>query len=147
MCFHILGFDVMITETLEPMIIEINHTPSFETNSELDYRIKKNLILDTLKLMNITEKIKKKLFKKGKQINKRRLQTGKREIVPDKKGTKDAGGEQILGGFTQIHPVILDETSKDFEKNKVLDKKYRIFIERASIVHKETAETRRKLIK
>lgn len=66
MCFHILGFDVMITESLEPMIIEINHTPSFETNSELDYRIKKNLILDTLKLMNITEKNKKKLFKKGK---------------------------------------------------------------------------------
>ena len=73
----------MITESLEPMIIEINHTPSFETNSELDYRIKKNLILDTLKLMEITEKNKRKFFKKGKEINKRRLETGKREVLPD----------------------------------------------------------------
>lgn len=29
MCFHILGFDVMIMDDLKPVIIEVNHTPSF----------------------------------------------------------------------------------------------------------------------
>lgn len=54
MCFHILGFDVLITSDLKPYLIEVNHTPSFETSSPLDYEVKKNLIKDTLKLMRIT---------------------------------------------------------------------------------------------
>lgn len=29
MCFHILGFDVMILDDFKPIIIEVNHTPSF----------------------------------------------------------------------------------------------------------------------
>lgn len=66
MCFHILGFDVMILDDLKPIVIEVNHTPSFETGTPLDYQIKKNLIKDTLKLMRITPKEKKSLFLKSK---------------------------------------------------------------------------------
>lgn len=29
MCFHILGFDVMLTDDFKPIVIEVNHTPSF----------------------------------------------------------------------------------------------------------------------
>jgi tubulin polyglutamylase TTLL6/13 len=29
MCFHILGFDVMMTDDFKPIVIEVNHTPSF----------------------------------------------------------------------------------------------------------------------
>ena len=29
MCFHILGFDIMVTDQIEPILIEVNHTPSF----------------------------------------------------------------------------------------------------------------------
>ena len=36
LCFHILGVDVMLTDDLKPIIIEINHTPSFETSTPLD---------------------------------------------------------------------------------------------------------------
>lgn len=66
MCFHILGVDVMIDTELKPYIIEINHTPSFETGTPLDYKVKKNLIIDTLKIMRITGKNKKILFEKAK---------------------------------------------------------------------------------
>ena len=59
MCFHILGVDVMITQDLKPYLIEINHTPSFQTDTPLDVKVKKSLIVDTLKLMRITGKKKK----------------------------------------------------------------------------------------
>lgn len=54
MCFHILGFDVFIDSELKPYLIEVNHTPSFETASPLDYDVKKHLIKDSLRLMRIT---------------------------------------------------------------------------------------------
>jgi len=58
MCFHILGLDIMLNNKGDPFLIEVNHTPSFTTDTPLDYKIKHNLIKDTLVLMNIS--IKKK---------------------------------------------------------------------------------------
>ena len=40
MCFEILGFDIMLDENLKPYLIEINHAPSFNTDSPLDEKIK-----------------------------------------------------------------------------------------------------------
>jgi tubulin polyglutamylase TTLL6/13 len=59
MCFEILGFDIILSNKLEPFILEINYTPSFTTDSPLDKHVKKNLILDTVKLLNISEEWKK----------------------------------------------------------------------------------------
>lgn len=44
--------------SLKPMILEVNYTPSFTTDTPLDTLIKENLIKDTLVLMNITNKVK-----------------------------------------------------------------------------------------
>lgn len=66
MCFHILGFDVMILDDLTPIVIQVNHTPSFQTGTPLDYQIKKKLIQDTLKLKMINSDTKKNLFFKSK---------------------------------------------------------------------------------
>lgn len=59
MCFEILGFDIILSNKLEPFILEINYTPSFTTDSPLDKHVKKNLILDTVKLLNISQEWKK----------------------------------------------------------------------------------------
>jgi tubulin polyglutamylase TTLL6/13 len=53
MCFEVLGFDVFLDESLKPWILEVNHDPSFETDSPLDFKIKKQLITDTLKLLQL----------------------------------------------------------------------------------------------
>jgi D-alanine-D-alanine ligase-like ATP-grasp enzyme len=53
MCFELLGFDVIINDDLQPFILEINYTPSFATETPLDWNIKKNLIHDTLVLMGV----------------------------------------------------------------------------------------------
>jgi tubulin polyglutamylase TTLL6/13 len=48
MCFEILGFDVLIDEKLKPLLIEINHAPSFATDTPLDFKMKKDLIADSI---------------------------------------------------------------------------------------------------
>ena len=42
--FEILGIDVMIDSSLKPWLIEINHLPSFATDSPLDQEIKSRVI-------------------------------------------------------------------------------------------------------
>lgn len=55
----------MIDHKLNPYLLEINYTPSFTTDTPLDRLIKKNLIHDTLNLLNISDKWKKDM--KGKR--------------------------------------------------------------------------------
>ena len=56
MCFEILGFDIFLDANQKPWLLEINHTPSFTTDTPLDSLIKKNCIKDSLSLMNINNK-------------------------------------------------------------------------------------------
>ena len=58
MCFEVLGFDILVDHHLKPYLLEVNHTPSFTTDTPLDSFIKKNLIRDTIKIMNINLKTK-----------------------------------------------------------------------------------------
>ena len=58
MCFEILGFDIMIDENLKPWVIEVNHSPSFTTDSPLDFKVKKGLIADTIRLLNLSSSAK-----------------------------------------------------------------------------------------
>ena len=62
MCFEILGFDIFINDKMRPFLLEVNHTPSFTTDTPLDSLIKKNLIRDTLKLMNVSLKAKEEII-------------------------------------------------------------------------------------
>lgn len=59
MCFELLGFDIIIDENFKPWLLEVNHAPSFETDTPLDYNIKYNLILDTIIIENVTAKAKR----------------------------------------------------------------------------------------
>ena len=64
MCFEILGMDVLLDHKLKPWLIEVNHTPSFTTDTPFDYEIKYNVIKDTIKLMNFNSKDKEKYILK-----------------------------------------------------------------------------------
>jgi hypothetical protein len=52
-CFELLGFDIMLDYRCVPILIEVNHSPSFETSSPLDNVIKTTVIRDTLRLAGI----------------------------------------------------------------------------------------------
>lgn len=54
----------MLDHKLNPYLLEINYTPSFTADTPLDKYIKKNLVIDSLNLMNINETVKHDLRKK-----------------------------------------------------------------------------------
>ncbi|KAL7668204.1 hypothetical protein ACOME3_008916 [Neoechinorhynchus agilis] len=51
-CFQLLGFDIILNEKNKPLLLEVNQSPSFATDSPLDIAIKDGLISDTLVLLN-----------------------------------------------------------------------------------------------
>ena len=67
MCFEILGFDIFLDEKLKPWILEVNHSPSFSTDSPLDFKVKKNLVADVIELLNLSW-FKKMKYKKQKAL-------------------------------------------------------------------------------
>ena len=79
MCFEILGFDIFLDETLKPWIIEVNHAPSFACDTPLDTKIKRGLVCDVIKLLNLSI-TKKQKFKREKatEFQKRALKGKKR---------------------------------------------------------------------
>lgn len=112
----------MLDQNLKPWLIEVNHTPSFTTDTPLDRNIKMNVIHDTLKLMNITLEAKAK-FKKSERVNMRkRVLTGKfsrmtaeeRQAEVEKaQKERDEWESQNLGGYERVYPI--ENTSEDGE--------------------------------
>lgn len=49
-CFEVLGFDILVDDELKPWLIEINLSPSLNTDSPLDLKIKGNMIADLFTL-------------------------------------------------------------------------------------------------
>lgn len=62
MCFEILGFDVIIDKNGRPYLLEVNHAPSFNSDTQLDRQVKKNLLVDTFTLLNVSINEKNKLL-------------------------------------------------------------------------------------
>jgi tubulin polyglutamylase TTLL6/13 len=58
LCFQVLGFDIMIDDALKPWLIEVNHAPSFATESPFDLQLKTKLLEDTFRILNLTQKKK-----------------------------------------------------------------------------------------
>ena len=54
MCFELLGFDIILDKNVKPYLLEVNHAPSFNTDTPLDFHIKKQLLHDTLQLLGVS---------------------------------------------------------------------------------------------
>jgi len=79
MCFEILGFDVYVDEYLKPWVLEVNHAPSFVCDTPLDTKIKRGLVHDAIKLLNLSVSKKNKFKReKAKEFEKRALKGKKR---------------------------------------------------------------------
>lgn len=66
-CFEVYGFDILIDRNAKPWLLEINHTPSFSTDSPLDLDVKFALICDTLHLVRVNEEAKARQLEKTVQ--------------------------------------------------------------------------------
>ena len=70
---QILGFDIILREDMEPFLLEVNHSPSFHTPSEVDAAVKLPLLRDTLALLNIQPRHRRELARRTSQIAQFRL--------------------------------------------------------------------------
>ena len=114
MCFELLGFDIIIDSKLKPWLLEVNHTPSFVTDTPLDGFIKKNAIRDSLKIMNTSCKTKNEIINARKEVMQKRVLTGKKvkyspeekiEEVKKAQKKRDEFEDKHLGGFERIFPI------------------------------------------
>ena len=66
--YDVLGYDVIITNKYDPILLEINSGPSAVMYNELDRPIKTNLLVDTLNIVGISPFPKNFIFKKEEKI-------------------------------------------------------------------------------
>ena len=72
MCFEILGFDIFMDESVKPYLIEVNSLASFGTDSPIDKKIKSDLLTETIQLLNLSQKRKRKVKKERSENFNRR---------------------------------------------------------------------------
>ncbi|XP_031420969.1 tubulin polyglutamylase TTLL13-like isoform X2 [Clupea harengus] len=112
-CFELLGFDILLDCKLKPWLIEVNHSPSFNTDSALDTEVKETLLMDTLTLLNLGACDRRRIVEVEKRMAQERLlqkhQTSSlRELVLSSQASWLAEAEwheeQHPGGFYRIYP-------------------------------------------
>lgn len=52
-CFQVLGFDILLDDALKPWLLEVNLSPSLNTDSPLDLKIKGAMIADMFTMMGV----------------------------------------------------------------------------------------------
>ncbi|KAM7137535.1 tubulin polyglutamylase TTLL6 isoform 1-T1 [Macrochelys suwanniensis] len=130
-CFEILGFDILLDHKLKPWLLEVNHSPSFTTDSWLDKEVKNQLLYDTLVLINLGACDKRKILEEEKRRGKERLlkQCRSRETRAEEYRNCQATWlkqaekyeEKNIGGFRRIYPKSdLDKYDKFFQHNNSL---------------------------
>lgn len=83
-CFEVLGFDILLDRKLKPWLLEINRAPSFGTDQKIDYDVKRGVLLNALKLLNIRSSDKRRNLAKQKAEAQRRLygQSSIKKLLP-----------------------------------------------------------------
>jgi D-alanine-D-alanine ligase-like ATP-grasp enzyme len=54
LCFQILGFDIFVDRKARPWLIEVNQSPSFQTDSPLDRKVKLGVISDAINILSLS---------------------------------------------------------------------------------------------
>lgn len=157
--FEVLGFDIILDRKLKPWLLEVNHSPSFSTDSDLDYDLKLSLITDTIKLLGLSPSRKAKYKKtKLKEMDDRKMgvQTAAikkiKEAQREDAWAKRLNHEQInWGNYELIYPSSIKENNIKYERyleesKKIWEKftgSYRppVKISTPSIKKKEKADT------
>ena len=101
MCFEILGFDILVDDKLKPWLIEINHSPSFDTDTQFDFKLKKDILGDTLEILNMSFQKKKRYQRQYRNSVQKRMFT-----FSPSKYLQDPTGEKLkeLAELTEQTP-------------------------------------------
>ncbi|XP_064123223.1 tubulin polyglutamylase TTLL13 isoform X4 [Loxodonta africana] len=113
-CFEILGFDILLDHKLKPWLLEVNHSPSFTTDSRLDREVKDALLCDAMILVNLRGCDKRKVLEEDKRRVKARLfqyhqqpREARREQIQSSHAAmldQERYEDSHLGGYRRIYP-------------------------------------------
>ncbi|KAL7543071.1 hypothetical protein ACHAWF_007319 [Thalassiosira exigua] len=92
-CFEILGFDIMVDKDLRPSLIEVNHLPSWGTDSPIDEDIKSRVITQALSAINVNAQDKRSYESAKRRQSQMRLRRRQTVTCSD-----DIGSNQMKGG-------------------------------------------------
>jgi tubulin polyglutamylase TTLL6/13 len=124
MCFEILGFDIFLDSDLKPWVIEVNHTPSFSTDSPLDFKIKKGVILHTMRLLNLNYQRKAKYKKEKQEEFQNRAIRGKVNLSKEMKELlrkkRDLNRNKVESKIETDYELIFPSPHFNYEKYKHL---------------------------
>jgi tubulin polyglutamylase TTLL6/13 len=124
MCFEILGFDILIDHKLKPWLLEVNHSPSFTTDTPFDYKVKYQIIEDTLRILHMNSNNRVKYYQqKQDEMNARVLGRGQGKLAKEEKKDlhrkaieeRDKYEQKHLGGYIRAYPdPKLDDKYKEY---------------------------------
>ena len=60
-CFEIYGYDILLDCRLKPWLLEVNASPSLQTDSRDDFQLKFNMFRDALTLVDLENKFQGRL--------------------------------------------------------------------------------------
>ncbi len=113
-CFEILGMDILIDSKFTPWLIEVNHSPSFNVDSPLDYDLKHSLLYDALNLLHLDPAERARAKARVKAEHTARLyrkpsadKVRPRDIPKPPKAAMAAEEweESHMGGFEKVYPA------------------------------------------
>nr|XP_050863477.1 tubulin polyglutamylase TTLL13-like [Vespula vulgaris] len=164
-CFELLGFDILLDWKLRPYLLEVNHSPSFHTDAQIDKDVKESLLTDTFEMLNLQQCDKKKIIEEDRRRVRDRLLQGvilkdfssnndntMMGLLKSEKTEQDYIERQFkweddhVGNFRRIYPSINDEKYQQFFKQngttvfqETVASRAR---EEASKIHKEENEVK-----
>jgi len=104
----------MIDEKLKPWLIEINHLPSFAADTPLDTKIKKDVVTDAFRMLNVSiqDKIDYKNKKKAeidqKALRSKKIKTSfqeRQKLFEQAQIKRDEWETKNMGKYERIFPV------------------------------------------
>ena len=68
---------MLIDRRMKPWLLEVNHAPSLATDSQFDLTVKRRVVEDTIRLLNLSLKRKMAYMNSIRKNFQRRILTGK----------------------------------------------------------------------
>lgn len=147
-CFEILGFDFIFDCQMRPYILEVNHSPSLHTDSDVDHEIKDALLQDAFNILNLQTTNREDILAEERKRAWERLFTvtrrgsvlsrerARNEMISNQ---KTAWENSHMGNFRKIYPG-----RKTFHYEQFLCFQSTLFSGTCSSRAKETSSSRAK---
>ena len=121
-CFELLGFDVLVDDTLNPWLLEVNLSPSMNCDAPIDQKIKGEMIADLFTLTGVVS-VAHRAAKPGVTQNKSLNYLAYMEKFTGKNSKRETRVESIEN-INKEESLIIKETCQEFKRRGGFERIY-----------------------